>query len=161
MRKWLEAICLAGMAFIFWITYHALNGPEPLPNKIPTHFDAAGNANGWGPPSTLWFLPVVAVALYLFITVISLIPTGIGSTARLTMESRARLQVLTRQMVAWTKVEMICFFACIQWFILSTIRQGSGTFPATLVPIFLVAVFANVGWHTVAIFRALRMGLSS
>ncbi|MGA2887846.1 MAG: DUF1648 domain-containing protein [Terracidiphilus sp.] len=161
MRKWLEAICLAGMAFIFWITYQALNGPQPLPSRIPTHFDAAGNANGWGPPSTLYFLPLAAVALYLLFTVISLIPTGIRSTARLTVESRARIEAMTHQMMAWVKVEVVALLACMQWFILSAVRQGSGSIPTTLVPIFLVAVFANVAWHTVAIFRALRTGSSS
>jgi uncharacterized membrane protein len=34
-----------------------------LPARIPTHFNAAGEANGWGSPDTLWFLLLVQVLL--------------------------------------------------------------------------------------------------
>jgi uncharacterized membrane protein len=156
MRKWLEGTALAGLAWIVWVTWQAFNGPDPLPERVPTHFDAAGNANAWGPPSTLWLLPVVAVALYLLISVISLFHTGIKSAARLTAESRARVEALTRQMVSWLKVELAGFFACLQWFILSTVRRGAGSIPKMVTPVFLVVVFASVAWHIAAILRALR-----
>jgi uncharacterized membrane protein len=32
-----------------------------LPARIPTHFNAAGEADGWGSPDTLWFLLLVQV----------------------------------------------------------------------------------------------------
>ena len=32
-----------------------------LPARIPTHFNAAGEANAWGSPDTLWILLVVQV----------------------------------------------------------------------------------------------------
>ena len=34
-----------------------------LPARIPTHFNAAGEANCWGSPDTLWFLHLVQVLL--------------------------------------------------------------------------------------------------
>jgi uncharacterized membrane protein len=34
-----------------------------LPARIPTHFNAAGEANGWGSPDTLWFLLLVQVLI--------------------------------------------------------------------------------------------------
>jgi uncharacterized membrane protein len=120
------------------------------------HFDAAGNANGWGPPSSLTLLPVVAAGLYLLITVISLLPTGIRSAVKLTAESRERIQALTRQMLAWIKAELVCLFLSIQWFILAGIREGSNSIPALAPPVFIVVIFATVGWHLVALFRATR-----
>jgi len=158
MRKKLEVLCLASLAGIFWITWQAFNGPEPLPSRVPTHFDAAGNANAWGPPSTLWLLPVVAVALYLFITVISLLPTRIRSAVKLSPECRSHLEALTHQMVAWIKLEMICLFAWIQWSILQSLRQGEGSLSPIAVPVFIAAILATMGLHTVAILRAMRSG---
>jgi len=156
MRKVLETLSLVCLAVMALITYQALNGPEPLPERIPMHFDAAGNANGWGPPSALIMLPVVAAGIYLLITVISLLPTGIKSKAKLTVESRERIQALARQMLAWIKAEMIGLFLFIQWFILAGIRDGSNKIPAIPPPVFLVAIFATVGWHLVAVFRAMK-----
>jgi uncharacterized membrane protein len=157
MRKVLEAISLAALALIVWITWAALNGPEPLPQRVPIHFDAAGNANGWGPPSTLVFLPVIAAAIYLIFTVVSLLPVGVKSKAQLTAQSRERIQALTRQMLAWLKVELVCLFLCIQWFILAGIKEGSSSIPPLAVPAFLVAIFANLGWHLVAVLRSMRV----
>jgi uncharacterized membrane protein len=156
MRKLLEMVSLAGLAVMAWITYRAFNGPEPLPERIPIHFDAAGNANGWGPPSALIMLPVVAAGIYLLITVISLLPTGIKSAVKLTAESRAEIQALTRRMLAWMKAELVGLFLCLQWFILAGIKDGSNRIPALAPPAFIVVMFATVGWHLVAVFRAMR-----
>jgi uncharacterized membrane protein len=156
MRRILETFSLAGLALMAWITYQALNGPAPLPDHIPIHFDAAGNANGWGPPSTLVLLPAVAAGIYLLITVISLLPTSIKSAVKLTAESRERIQALTRLMMAWIKAELIGLFLFLQWFIVAGIREGSNRIPAIPPPVFLVVIFATVGWHLVAVFREIR-----
>ena len=159
MRKGLEVFSLAGLTLIFWMTWEAFNGPVPLPERVPTHFDASGNANTWGPPGTLWFLPVIAVALYLIITVISLLPTGFRSAViRVTAENRARLESLTHQMVAWIKLELVCLFLWIQWSLLQTVRQGSGKMSPVAVLLFLIAIFATLGLHSGSIIRATRMG---
>jgi len=153
---------LAGLTLIFWMTWEAFNGPVPLPERVPTHFDASGNANTWGPPGTLWFLPVIAVALYLIITVISLLPTGFRSAViRVTAENRARLESLTHQMVAWIKLELVCLFAWIQWSILQSVREGSGGISPLVAPVFVVVVFATLGVHAAGIFRAARAGSDS
>ena len=156
MRKSLEAVTLAFLTFLIQITWQAFHGVDPLPDKVPTHFDAAGNANAWGPPGTLWILPVIAVVLYLLVTVISLVPTGVKKAARLSPESKARLDALTKQMITWLKLELVCLFACLQWFILKAVREGSGGISRAVMPVFLFAVFVNVAWHLAAIFRSIR-----
>jgi uncharacterized membrane protein len=156
MRKQLEAITLAALAMMAWITWRALHGPKSLPERIPTHFDAAGNPNGWGAASTLLFLPAVAVGIYLLITVVSRFPASFNYPVKVTEESRARLEALTLQMLAWLKLELACLFAWIQWFIIQSVRQGHGHLSPAFMMIFLVAVFGNVGWHIMAIFRAAR-----
>lgn len=161
MRKSVEALSLAGMAFIFWITWQALPGPNPLPERVPTHFDAAGHANAWGPPETLWLLPVLAGVLYLLITVLSLLPTGLKSKRQLTPEKRALLEALTRRMVAWLKLELIGLFAWIQWSILQSLKlqspeQGLGSISPWTVPVFLAAVAVSFAGHIAALFRVVR-----
>lgn len=156
MRKQLEAISLAGLALMVWITGRALYGPARLPDRIPTHFDAAGNPNGWGSASTLLLLPAVAVAIYLLISGIARLPALFNYPVEVTEENRARLEALTLQMLAWLKVELVCLFAWIQWFIVRFDRQGHGTLSPAVVVWFLIVFFGTVGWHIVAIFRAAR-----
>ncbi len=147
-------VSLAGLAVLFWITWRAFYGPDPLPARIPTHFDIAGNPNGWGSPSSLLLLPAVALAIYLGMTVVSKFPSAFNYPVRVTPENRPRLQALTLQMIAWLKTEMICLFAWIQWAIVASARQGRLSMSPAEIPLFILAVFATIGWHIVAMFRA-------
>lgn len=161
MRKTFQAISLAAIAVLWWITWSALAGSGPLPQRIPTHFNAAGEPNAWGPPGTLWLLPVVASGLYLFISLVALFPAAFNFPVRVTPLNRPLLEAITLQMIACLKAELACLFLYIQGTILASVRSGRGTLSPVMVPLFLVAVFANIGWHLVALFRAARTGAGS
>jgi uncharacterized membrane protein len=154
MRKNLEAICLGALAVMVWITCQAFHGPSPLPDRIPTHFDIAGNPNGWGSPRTLLLLPGVALATYLIISIVALFPAAFNYPVRVTASNHAQLEELALSMIVWLKVEMVCFFTALQWVILQAVRNGRGTLSPWVVPPALVIVFGTVIWHLVAMFRA-------
>lgn len=161
MRKNLEAISLGALVLLFWITWRALTGPTRLPNRIPTHFDFAGQANGWGSPAMLWLFPVVAVGLYLLMTVVVRFPSAFSYPVPVTAENRPRLEALNLSLIAWLKAEILCLFAWIQWMIVVAARQGYNGLSPVLIPVCIVAIFATVGWHIVAIFRAAKVGGNS
>jgi len=158
MRQTLEAIGLAALAVLCWITWRALYGPDPLPDRIPTHFDLAGSPNGWGPPSTLLFLPAVALGVYLLISVVAQFPAAFHYPVRVTPANYSRLQAISLQMIAWLKVDLACLFTWIQWSIIQVVRNGRGGLSPALVPLFLAIVFATAIAHIVAMFRAGRAG---
>ena len=160
MRKNLEAVCLGALAVMAWITYQAFHGPNSLPDRIPTHFDLAGNPNGWGSPRTLLLLPVVALGIYLIITVVALFPSAFNYPVRVTASNRARLEELALGMIAWLKVELLCFFTMLQWVIIQAVRNGRGTLSPWVMPPALLVIFGTVGWYIVCMFRASRPGSS-
>jgi uncharacterized membrane protein len=159
MRKSLEAISLAALAFIFWITWQALYGAEQLPARIAVHFDMAGNPNGWDSPSSLPELPIVAVAIYLLMTLVARFPSAFKYPVEVTEENRPRLEALNLDLIAWMKMEMVCLFAWIQWVIIEMARRGRGdpSFLALLL-VFLVALFGTIIWFTMAMRRAAQAG---
>jgi uncharacterized membrane protein len=161
MRKSLEVISLGALAILFWITWSALNGPDRLAARIPTHFDIAGQPNCWGPPSMLLLLPVLAVALYLLITLVARFPSAFNYPVRVTAENRPRLQALALQMIAWLKTELVCLFTWIQGSTIGVARQGHGGLSPALVPVSFAAIFGTIGWHLVAMRRAARPGAGS
>jgi uncharacterized membrane protein len=160
MRKNLEAICLGALGVMVWITYQAFHGPSRLPDKIPTHFNLAGNPDGWGSPRTLQLLPTVALAIYLVISIVALFPSAFNYPVRVTAENRARLEELALDMIACLKVELVCFFAGLQWAIIAAVRNGRGTLSPWIMPPVLVVIFGTVGWYLVAMFRTSRGGAS-
>lgn len=156
MRRILDFVGLALLVVLVWITYRALYGPDPLPQRIPTHFGANGQPNAWGPPGSLWLLPIVGAALYMIISVVSLFPASFNFPVRSTAANRPRLEALTLQMMAWVKAELCCLFLTIQWSIIQSARHGNAALSPAVMPLFLVALFVTIAMHGVAVFRAAK-----
>lgn len=156
MRRALEFVSLAALAFLVAETALALYGRAPLTGPVPTHFNVAGNPDAWGPASMLWLLPAIAVGLYLLMTWVARHPGAFNFPVRVTPFNRPRLEALALSMIAWIKVELLVLFALIQWSILRSARTPAHTFTPVPMPVFLVAVFLTVGIHLAGILRAGR-----
>ena len=156
MRRALEIVSLAALALLLAETARALYGPNPLSSPIPTHFNAAGNPNGWGSASMLWLFPAIASALYLLITWVARHPDAFNFPVRVTPLNRARLQAIALSMIAWLKAELLSFFAFIQAGLIRAARSPGRGFSAVPMPAFLALVFLTMAIHIVAIFRAAR-----
>lgn len=156
MRKSLEALGIFVLLLLVWITWAALYGPNHLADRVPTHFDAAGNPNAWGSPTGMILLPILAAGLYLLLSVVARFPGAFNYPVRVTPENLQRLQSVTLDMIAWLKTELVCLFAVLQWAFVQAARTGNGSMFPKIVPLFIVAIFATVGWHFIAMFRAAR-----
>ncbi|MGA8671351.1 MAG: DUF1648 domain-containing protein [Terracidiphilus sp.] len=156
MRKTLEFIGLLALVTLFWFTWSALYSPNRLPDRVPTHFDAAGNPNAWGSPNGMILLPIVATVLYLLVSLVSRLPESFHYPVRTTPQNIARLQTVTLNMVLWLKVEIVCLFALLQWVWIQAARSGDGHLFPMILPFFIAAVFGTIGWSVVAMFRAAR-----
>jgi uncharacterized membrane protein len=156
MRKSLEVVVLGMLGVLYWMTWAALRGPNPLPGRIPTHFDVSGNPNGWGPSNTLLLLPIVATGVYLLITVLAGISTSFNYPVRVTAENLPFIQVQTRNMVSWIKLEMICLFAYVQMAIIEAARSREFHLSGLMIPIFMLVVFGTVGWYVSVIVRGAK-----
>ncbi len=49
-----------GIAFVIWFGW-LFSVFNQLPETIPIHFNAAGEADGWGKKMTIWLLPMIAL----------------------------------------------------------------------------------------------------
>ena len=158
MRKSLEAIALLLVLLIWGMTAYAISGPNPLPGRIATHFNAAGQADGWGTPAMLWMLPVVATVIYGLMGLVARHPGAFNFPMRIAPGSRPRLEALALNMIAWLKAEVVCLFVWIQYQTIHLARRGEGALPAFVLPLVLVGVFGTIGCHIAAMRRAGRAG---
>lgn len=156
MRKSLDVLGIIVLLLLCWITWAALYGPHPLPDRVPTHFDGAGNPNAWGSPAGIILLPVLAAGLYLLMSLVARFPSVFHYPVRTTPQNVQRLQSVTLDMIAWLKVENTCLFAVLQWAFIQAARTNNGHLFPMILPFFIVAIFATVGWHFIAMFRAAR-----
>jgi Protein of unknown function (DUF1648) len=156
MRQTLQLVGIAALALLGWITGAALYGPNHLPDRVPTHFDAAGHPNAWGSPTGMLLLPVVAAGLYLLMSLVTRYPGAFHYPVRVTRENIEQLQSITLDMIAWLKVENTCLFLVLQSAFIQAARTGNGRLFPMILPFFIAAIFGTIGWHILALFRAAR-----
>ena len=156
MRKTLEVASWLVLLIPWTVTAQAILGPDPLPQRIPTHFDMAGKPNGWGTPGMLWVLPAMATGIFLFMTLVARFPAAFNFPMRVPPRARPQLEAIALNMISWLKVEVVGLFAWIQYGTIRMVRQGQGRLSPASVPLLLLIVFATIAWHMVRMGRAAR-----
>jgi len=148
-----ELTALAGLVFTVAVVADFYSR---LPERIATHFNGAGVANGFGARSTLWVLVGIAALLYLILSIIGSLP-GVVSVKRPLAPERERVVLAeSMAMVGWIKAEMCWMFA---YLCLAMVRNGMGLqlgIGAWFLPVTLLVVFGTCGFYLVRIFGEIR-----
>ena len=105
-----------------------------LPARVPTHFDAAGETNGWGSPSVLWLLFLVQVFIcggfFLLPLLSRRFPASVHFGARklsdFTPEQREQVLPLLAEMMGTLSVPVSLLFS---YLIHEMIRVASAPHP--------------------------------
>lgn len=153
MRKALLLVALIALAATWLATIHAIYGPHPLPARFATHFDAAGNANGWGEPRMLWLFPIISTFIVAVMILVSRFPQAFNYPVRVTPAMRPRLEAISLSMIAWLRAELACLFLGIQYLIIRSAREGQNSLSPWLLPLAILVVFATILGHFVAMIR--------
>jgi uncharacterized membrane protein len=148
-----ELIALAGLVFAGAVVADFYSR---LPERIATHFNAEGVANGLGARSTLWVLVGIAVLLYGALSVINFVPRVVNLKRPLAPAQDKAVLAEAMAMVGWIKVELCWMFA---YLCLAMVRNGMGLqvgLGAWFLPVTLVVVFGTCGFYMMRVFRAIR-----
>jgi len=109
---------IISLGLLFYSYFLIRTNLSTLPRSIPTHFNAAGEANVWGNPDTLWLLlgsQILTTALFLFLPYLgerlpSLIHVGSRRLSDYTPAQRVRMLPLLADMAAYLSIVMNLFF---------------------------------------------------
>jgi uncharacterized membrane protein len=148
-----ELIAVAGLVFAAAVVADFYSR---LPERIATHFNGEGVANGFGARSTLWVLVGIAFLLYAALSAISLAPRVVSVKRPLAPERERVVLAESMAMVGWIKAEMCWMFA---YLCLAMVRNGMGLqlgIGAWFLPVTLLVVFGTCGFYLVRIFGEIR-----
>jgi len=156
MRRTLQIGALLLLILTWAITAFAILGPNGLPARIPTHFNASGQPDGWGAPGMLWVIPLIATVIYLLMSLVSRYPSSFHFPMRMHPAARRGLEAIALNMLSWLRAEVVCLFACIQSKTIQFARSGHGTLSPLFLPAVLIVVFGTIAWHIAAMRRVAR-----
>jgi uncharacterized membrane protein len=144
---------VAGLGFVGLVLYTALVWPS-LPERIATHFGAAGRPDAWGPRGTFLILPGMGVVLGLGLTALSRFPHVYNYLWPITPGNAARQYRIARRMVIALKAALLWTLFAVAWGMgeVATGRRAALAPWTVFVP--LALTFAVVGLSLVAAYRA-------
>jgi uncharacterized membrane protein len=138
------------LAFIWIITLYFY---RKLPGTIPTHFNAAGTADDFGPRSSVFFLPALGTVLFIGMSILNRFPHIFNYPVKITPENALRQYTMATRMIRVLKLSVLIVFTLITWLTGHAAISQAGSIGAWLMPAILILVFAPVAYYIVKSFR--------
>lgn len=111
---WLLIISLWGLI----ITKYA-----HLPETIPTHYNGAGQADGFGGKTTILTLPLIATILFVGMTILNKFPHIFNYPSNITQDNALRQYTNATRMIRYLKLIIVIIFGLIAF---KTIQNSNG-----------------------------------
>ncbi len=144
-EKIIEAVCLVCM---IGITIYLILAWAELPDKIPMHYDWAGNIDRWGNRGELIIMPIMLWAMYGFLTLVERMPRLWNTGVTVTAENQFRVYRTLKYMLKTLKLIVILDFSYL------TIQPLTGkNMPRWFLPVVLVLVFGDIIFWLIRLAR--------
>lgn len=132
----MEVLCLlmlVGLTIYLGISWSS------LPDKIPAHYDLAGNIDRWGEKGELLITPIMSWFLYVMITGVEQIPSIWNAGVKVTEENKYQVYRVLKYMVKSMKLIMVVDFSYL------TINSLSGqSLPGWFTLVIMVILFGDL-----------------
>jgi uncharacterized membrane protein len=122
---------------------------EKLPDTIPIHFNAAGAPDGYGSNSSLWFLPVTALFMYLLMSVVQFFPQIYNYPVEITPENAPVQYRIATRLIRILKTVILVIFSFISFQTIKTATVGAAGLGKAFLPVFLLITFGVIIYYIV------------
>ncbi len=129
----LSLLLLLGM-FLFLFLYW-----NRIPEKIATHYNFRGQADGFGGKNTLLLLPVLAILLYLLLMFVSRIPSAWNLPVRITPFNKHWVYQNVKSLLSTMKFCIMLTYAQLSY--CSAVQKDAGFFPVLVILVMFVFLF--------------------
>ena len=140
----LNLLSLLGIAANFGVLPMCWND---LPERVPIHFGVTGVADGWGPKQHMLLLPLMALAIYIIVTIAVHFGAAGNSLITITPENAERQKEVTLMLTSWIKGEILWLFVFIQWQSIQVAMGRADGLGGQFLLATLLVILGNVGYY--------------
>jgi uncharacterized membrane protein len=108
-----------------------------LPDRIPTHFNGSGQADGYGNKSSIFTLPAIASFLFLMMTLLNRIPHKFNYLVEITSENALVQYTNATKMMRYLNLIIVCIFGLISMGTIQSSSEESEGLGVWLLPLIL------------------------
>lgn len=126
--------------------------PE-LPDRIPKHYDAAGQVTSYGGKGMLWMTPIMGLITYAGLFFLNKVPHIFNYPIEITPENAERQYRMATRMIRTLNVIIVCTFLFTSY---GTIQNALGNqvgLGKAFMLFFLIALFGTIVFYMVKAFR--------
>jgi uncharacterized membrane protein len=143
--KQLEIIALVGLVILWALPAYYFG---KLPDSIPIHFNASGQADAFAAKAFIWLLPLAGLMLHVVMTLATKDTKNINYPGKITEENRERVYT---NMIRMTRVLKVTVTATFIWIVWGTIKTALGMadgLPTYLLPLILLIILGPVAYYS-------------
>ena len=118
-----KLIEIGGWLLISVVWGFTLSNYPNLPETIPTHYNGAGQADGFGGKASILTLPLIASILFVGLTILNRFPHVFNYPTIITQENAFRHYTNSTRMIRYLKFSIVFIFGLIT---LKTINNANG-----------------------------------
>ena len=150
IRRTIPDWILEGISLLVIIgtTFYLIAGWNSFPDRIPVHYNAAGEIDRWGGKGELIFLLVMMWILYIGITLIQRFPQIWNTGVQVTQENRERVYRILMYMLETLKLLMVAGLS-----FLTVYGMTGKNLPVWFLFVFMGALFADLIFWMVRLVR--------
>lgn len=118
-----RALEVAGWGLVAAVWLMTLATYSDLPETIATHFNAAGEADGFGSKQSILMLPTLATVFFVGLTILNRFPHIFNYMTRITEENALRQYTIVTRMLRYVKLFLVLVFGLLEF---QSIRHAQG-----------------------------------
>ena len=137
----LEAVAIS---FLLILIVLPLIWYNDLPEKIPVHFNGAGEPDGYGSRATLWILPFTGFFMWLLFTVLEAFPQIYNFPVKITPDNVLTQYRMATRLLRILKSVILIIFSFLSFQTIRTATGGAEGLGKAFMPVFLLLTFGVV-----------------
>lgn len=139
---------ILGLIMLIGTPLYLLIRWSSIPDKLPMHYNFAGEIDRWGGKGEILFLVVMVWILYLMISLVEHFPSIWNTGVQVTSENRARVYRTLKYIVKTLKLVMTLIFT---FLIFNTV---AGTpLPRWFTPAYLILIIGDFAFWLIRLYR--------
>jgi uncharacterized membrane protein len=148
----LEGLIYAGIIAV-WL-YPAIQFGS-LPESIPVHFNAAGEADGFGDRTTIWWLPAVCTVIVAMLLLLGRIPHTLNYPVPINPANAEKQYRLATGLLRVLSLSIVIVFLLLEIMSIQTALSGADEFSsAWILPVVMIMVFSPIGYFVIKMFSS-------
>lgn len=133
-----------------------INTYKSLPNIIPTHYNGAGLADGFGDKSMIFTLPLVATVLFVGLTILNRFPHIFNYPTDITANNALRQYTNATRLIRYLKVIFVVIFGLISYQTIKHEDGQTGGLGVWFLPLTLGLIFIPITYFIIKLSQSTK-----